>query len=437
MPEKPSASARLPTLGLLGLAAGLGAIFNLLGRWPKLEACVPEFITLALAAGALYLTGLYLVERFPLGRAALLIILGGAVVFRLFLLPREPALSGDVYRYQWEGRVQRLHLNPYTVFPATPGLAGLQDPAHPIKAGTTVSTLYPPLSEMVFRLGRTIPAYKRLFTALDLACIALLLLLLAARKQPPHCVLTYAWNPTIIVSFAMCGHHDSLAIATLLAANLLIIGRKPALSHIFLALSFLSKFFPVLLLPVFFREVKRRWYAYASLFGGMVILGYLPYLGAGRQLFKGLADYTAGWEGNDSLFRLIRCAQHSKGQAMLVAGVMVLALVAYALKRRMTPLGASFFIVAGLLLLSPNAFPWYFTWMIPFLCFYTNVPMLLVSITCVLGYSPVVAYAAGQPYRDSPFILALEYVPVYLWLAFEGWRALNRRASCSRQAPDE
>jgi hypothetical protein len=98
---------------------------------------------------------------------------------------------------------------------------------------------------------------------------------------------------------------------------------------------------------------------------------------------------------------------------------MVLALVAYALKRRMTPLGASLFIVAGLLLLSPNAFPWYFTWIIPFLCFYPRAPLLLVSVTCMLGYAPVVAYAAGLPYKDSSLILALEYGPVLAWLVLD------------------
>jgi hypothetical protein len=45
-----------------------------------------------------------------------------------------------------------------------------------------------------------------------------------------------------------------------------------------------------------------------------------------------------------------------------------------------------------------------------------------MTVTCLLGYSPVIAYAAGQPYRDSPFILALEYAPVYLWLGYEAWR---------------
>jgi hypothetical protein len=423
MQEEPSASAFLRTFGLLALATSLAAIFYHFSRQPGLNTCVPEFIGLSLAAGALYLVGVYLVEKFRFGAAALLIILVGAVAFRLFLLPLRPSLSGDVYRYRWEGRVQRRGINPYTVYPAVPALAGLQDPAHPLETGTAVSTVYPPLSEMAFRVVETIPAYKRLFTAIDLANVALLLLILAALKQPLHRVLVYAWNPTVVVSFALCGHHDSLAILALLAANLLIIHGRRRLAISFLALSAISKFFSVLLLPVFLRRTR---YAYAGIFLAVVALGYLPYLGAGRQLFQGLSDYATGWEGNDSLFRLIRLAGNSKAQAELVAGVLVLALVAYTLKKRMTPLGSSLFLIAGLLLLSPDAFPWYFTWMIPFLCFYPSVPMLLVSVTCVLGYAPVVAYAAGLPYRDSPFILALEYVPVCLWLAYEGWRAIPR-----------
>jgi hypothetical protein len=41
----------------------------------------------------------------------------------------------------------------------------------------------------------------------------------------------------------------------------------------------------------------------------------------------------------------------------------------------------------------------------------------------------VVAYAAGQPYRDSPFILLLEYAPVLAWLLYQGCRAAYRLGS--------
>jgi len=104
----------------------------------------------------------------------------------------------------------------------------------------------------------------------------------------------------------------------------------------------------------------------------------------------------------------------------------MLGLLVVVMKTRLEPLAASLVVITALLMLSPVAFPWYFVWMIPFLCFYPSPPLLLLSVTCVLGYSPVVAYVAGQPYRDSSLILALEYVPVYAWLAHEGWRRARR-----------
>jgi len=241
--------------------------------------------------------------------------------------------------------------------------------------------------------------------------------LLLVSRRPLHRLLIYAWNPCVLISFAMCGHHDSLAIFTLLAAILFVILRKPALAFSFLALSVISKFFSVLLLPSILRRTGKL---YAVLFAAVVALSYLPFLGAGRRLFKGVSDYAAGWEGNDSLFRPIRLAGNSKPQAELVAAVLLLILVAYALRRRLKPTSASLVLISALLFLSPNAFPWYFTWIVPFLCFDACPPLLLLSVTSVLGYAPVVAYAAGQPYRDSALILLLEYAPVLAWLVYQG-----------------
>ena len=85
-------------------------------------------------------------------------------------------------------------------------------------------------------------------------------------------------------------------------------------------------------------------------------------------------------------------------------------------KMQQNMLRAAYLVLAASLLLAPTVYPWYFVWLLPFLCFFPSAPWLLLSVTAVLGYSPVVAYAAGQPYRDSPFVLALEYVPVYMWL---------------------
>src|SRR5258708_25308233 len=116
------------TLGLTALAGGLTAIFSWVARQQELDACMPEFIGLLLLAGILYVIGVFWVERFRLGATALLIILVGAVLFRFVLLPAGSTLSDDGYRYQWDGRAQRAHLNPYVVFPNSPDLDWLQNP---------------------------------------------------------------------------------------------------------------------------------------------------------------------------------------------------------------------------------------------------------------------------------------------------------------------
>ncbi len=420
------ASSAISHATLMLLAAGLALIFIHISRQSSINEHVPEFISLILLAGTFYLVAVWLIERFTTNRVALLIILVAAAIYRIILLPASPSLSEDIYRYQWEGRVQALSLNPYTVYPAKAGLQKLQNPDHPIRTGSQTPTIYPPLSEFSFSWAHTLPGYKRLFVGFDLATLAVLLWILILLKQPLHRVLIYAWNPAVIISFSLCGHHDSLAIFTLMMAHLLIISRKSLLSNAFLGLSFASKFFALLFLPLFLRRTK--WF-YAIVFAGVVALAYFPFMDAGRQLFRGLSDYAVGWEGNDSLFRIIRLASASRAQAEFVAAVLVLGLIMYAIRSDMPLLRAGLFLTAGLLLLSPNAFPWYFTWTVPFLCFEPSAPWLLMTVTCVLGYSPVVPYAAGQPYRNSPLILALEYVPVIAWLTWQGWRTLQKPSS--------
>ncbi len=418
---------------LLLLAASLTLIFLHWRHEENLDSHVPEFIALALLAGGLYLAGVLVVERFALDRVALFIIIASSLGYRLFLLPVKPPLSDDIYRYQWEGRVERVSINPYTVYPASAGLAKLQDPAHPLKTGIRTPAVYPPLTELTFSFIRTIAGYKRLFTVFDLATFFVLWWILALLKQPPHRILIYGWNPTVIVSFALCGHYDSLAIFTMMLAFVLLAVRKPLASHIFLALSFVSKFYALVLLPPF---LKRTRWPYVGAFAGVAALAYLPFAGAGANLFRGFSEYAARWEGNASLFRVIRLAFATKSEAEFAVATIVFGLVAYAIWKQAPLLRAGLFLTAGILLLSPNAFPWYFTWTVPFLCFLPNAPWLLMTVTCVLGYSPVVAYVAGQPYRDSSLILALEYAPVIGWLAYQACRALANRsaAPASRSA---
>ena len=419
------------TLGLAASAAALMAIFKWVERQQDVDAHMAKFVGLLLLAGILYVIGVFWTERFRLGPTALIIILGSAVVFRVVLLPAPSALSDDVYRYQWDGRAQRARLNPYVVYPNSEGLDWLQNPEHPEPPGEDIPTIYPPLSELAYRLIETVPGYKRASAIFDLASAGILLLLLSARKQPLHRVLAYVWNPTVLVSFAMSGHFDSLAIVTFLAALFFLLSNRQALSMGALALSFLSKFFPVLLLPAFLKRVRL---AYAGIFVVLVFAFYLPFLGAGSHLLDGARSYARDWINNASLFHLLHFVAGSRAGAELTAGVIVLVAIGYLAKRQAEPLWSSLILTGGVLLLSPTAYPWYFTWSIPFLCFYPNAAWLLMSVTSVLAYTPPITYGAGEPLKDSLLMLSLEYGPVYLWLAYYCWSARRMKLSTVSQA---
>src|SRR5262245_41555799 len=64
-----------------------------------------------------------------LSRAALLSLLAFTVLFRLPLLPTEPRMSTDLYRYLWDGRVQVAGINPYYYAPGDDALRSLRDDA--------------------------------------------------------------------------------------------------------------------------------------------------------------------------------------------------------------------------------------------------------------------------------------------------------------------
>jgi alpha-1,6-mannosyltransferase len=418
------------TLGLTALAAGLTDIFRWVERQQDLDARMPEFIGLLLLAGILYVIGVFCVERFRLGATALLIILASAVLFRVVLLPARSTPSDDVYRYQWDGRAQRAHLNPYLVFPNSEELDWLQNPDHPEPPGGETPTIYPPLSELAFRLIETVPGYKRVSTILDLASAVMLMLLLAAMKRPMHRVLVYAWNPTVLISFAMSGHFDSLAIVTFLAALFFLVTNRPALSTGALALSFLSKFFPALLLLTFLKRVRL---AHVGLFVSLILACYVPFLNAGWHLLDGARNYARDWVNNGSLFHLLRFVAGSRAGGELIAALMMLAVIGFLAKRRAAPLWSSLVLTGGVLLLSPTAYPWYFTWSIPFLCFYPSGAWLLMSVTSVLAYTPAIAYGAGEPLQNSLVMLSLEYGPVYLWLAYYCWAGRRTKQSLDPQ----
>ena len=131
---------------ILGLAAPAGALYLLLGSSGDLRE-KPLLLLTAHAAllGAMAL-GWLAVRLRPARRTAAIV---AALLFRLLAAVGEPALSDDVHRYVWDGRVQLHGVHPYRYAPADSALAELRDEGWTRINHPELRTIYPPLAELL------------------------------------------------------------------------------------------------------------------------------------------------------------------------------------------------------------------------------------------------------------------------------------------------
>jgi len=222
------------------------------------------------------------------------ILLVGALVLRVMLLPSGPCLSRDAWRYLWDARVILHGYSPYVYAPWDKALEPLRDA---LILGNShfrnVPTIYPPEVELVYvaiylLAPSNLFVLKSIFVAFDMVTCGVLALLLARRGLDPRRVILYAWCPLPIVEFALQGHVDVITVMFTVLAVLSATSNRPgerALTGILIGLGTLTKFYPILLLVVLLRRQRGDW-ALLCACGGTILLGYLPFLilGHGQAL---------------------------------------------------------------------------------------------------------------------------------------------------------
>jgi hypothetical protein len=282
-------------LSLLGYAFGLPLVT---GRGPGTLAA---YVLLYLVLFVVYLLAVVVVLRWPaFDRSTLAIIFGFAVLFRLVVLPSPVLLSSDLYRYLWDGRVQRSGMNPYRHAPAAEALASLRDPdIYPNINRPTQPTVYPPGAEIVFALVTavvpdSIVGWRLVILGCEVLTAILLLGLLRRMAMPPSSVLGYAWSPLAVFEGVQAGHIDFVMLpALLLALRWRQAGRMLG-AGIALGLAVLVKLYPAILLVAWHRRGDRR---FPAAFTGVLAAGYLTYLvGVGPGVVGFLPSYFGAAE---------------------------------------------------------------------------------------------------------------------------------------------
>jgi hypothetical protein len=448
-PNCPVASSYRLRLGLtaIGLASLLGYVsvmVRITGRPVFLRWGFPQVDFL----------GIYLLHFFPLLLLALVaawwvfragaddsatlgIILGFALLFRLLLLPAQPVLSSDIFRYIWDARVQAAGINPYLSRPADFDSQEVKkDPLHQQQNRPFARTIYPPLAQAAFRAVRTVAgesvtAMKAFMLLGDLATLGILVHLLGALGLPRGRVILYAWQPLSVFEIAGSGHVDALAVPFILLAVLAWRRHRDAAAGIALGAATLVKIFPVVLLPAFLG--RRRWSPLLAC-AATIALAYIPFLpGAGLKALGHLPQFLSdpGEIFNPSLMGLAslvfgRISPAPVSWAFWIGGTAMAATLLWLLRTEANALDdllARIWVVAtALTLLTPTLHPWYLLWLLPLLTIQPRPAWIYLTGAISLSY---IFYIVTPTTRL--LIGAMEYLPFVLLLVWQ-WRCPTTRA---------
>lgn len=336
--------------------------------------------------------------------AVVALVLAGSVAIGGAAMAGPPNTSTDSARYAWDGIVQNAGISPYDYAPADPALAPLRTdwlfPAPVLDDDGTlgcagerimttktigtdevlctainrpkVTTIYPPMSELVFAGIRLVtgpePTYwpMQLFgLLLGLATTALLLRGLIARGRDPRWAALWGWCPLIATEGVTNSHIDMLGAMLLVIATLLASSRRPWLGGIALGAAISTKLIPGI---GAFALLRRN--PVTVIVGAVAVFAllYVPYVVASGI---GVLGYLPGYlseEGYVSGTRFILISLIAPGTAaLIVAGVLIVIVAALTWWRSDPddPWLAQLLMIGTVLLIVSPRYPWYALLLVP------------------------------------------------------------------------
>ncbi len=381
------------------------------------------------AAFAAYLLALHAAARLELRGRGLHAALLLALAWRGLLVPAPPLLSDDVYRYVWEGRVQRHGGNPYAWSdrPEAARFAHLRDPAWERMNHRDYTAIYPPLWQLAARATSAVHDSVAAFKVLLVGCEALgwlaLIALLRARGLPEWRVLIAAWSPLALVEIAGSAHLEPAATLFLPLALLALARGRAGAAALALGAGALVKLLPGLVALAWLRRF-RTVHALAPL--ALAAAVTLPFLDAGGGLVRSAQGYAAFWRFNETGFALLT-ALAGETRAPQIAAVLALLLALGLGWRGVEPARAALAVVAAFLLLGPSSLPWYALWLLPLLVVVEAPALLLLTGTIALAYLALPGWQSGEAWQLPWAWRALEYGPCAAVAAVQGWRVWAKR----------
>jgi hypothetical protein len=332
---------------------------------------------------------------------------------------RLPAgADDDIHRYVWDGRLQRLGYNPYTVVPSDPAARALHTPETRNLNNPDLPSPYPPGAQLFFRVVTAIQestfALKVAFVVCEFAIVFVVLDVLRCTRRAAHLVLVFAWNPLLTIEVAGSGHIDIVGALLLVVSAAALVRRWRATAAVALGLAIAVKFLPIVLLPLYWKRVRIRDVALGAAVVGLL---YVPFLHHGRIPIGSLGTYVRSFRFNGPVFAaLVGVASPQLVVVLALLGGLVTA--TWLRIRRSAPewSGDQFawdqfaWPMAATLLCAPAVFPWYLLWLLPFLTSSSALLIIIWTVSIIPVYVQWHLRALGRPWGALPgWVMVLEY----------------------------
>lgn len=360
----------------------------------------------------------------PAGMFAALVIL--SVIIRIAFIPVRPTGSDDYYRYVWDGKVQAQGINPYEYAPADKALAALHTENLPSKVNYPhMKTIYPPLSQAIFYAayligGNGYIGLKILLMLFEFLTLFVLYSILRKKGLPLKNILLYALCPLPFFQFFIDAHVDVFGLPLLLLSILFFIDDKKLISLAFLGLSLCVKPLGLILIPVYFFEVKSLKEKVLTVLVpiGICAAAYIPYVFTGNP-FQALMKFTENWTFNGIVFDILDSFIHDNQQTRLICAFLLIIVYIPVIISRRDLLKKIYISIFLLLIFSPIVHPWYAAWLAALLPMVPRKSGIVFTGLISLTVFTVLTYQLTGMWKEYTWVLVLEYVPVISLFLYE------------------
>ncbi len=329
------------------------------------------FIPLTILQYSLY--GYFLYRIFSVKKFSILLMTIASLTSFCIYLSFPPKVSNDVYRYLWDGLLQKEGLDPYQYVPSDWRLHDIQEANMPLYAEVDWRdkfTPYPPVAQSIFVKAHDLyqvfglPGGKFLF-ALPFVLCAIFLYFLTTTKIYAAFIL----NPLVLLELAANAHLDGWVLLFMIIGLYLYKKQKYIFASILWTLAIATKIYPIIFVPFFVIDLirKRKFvlvFVTSALSLTILYLLYMPFI---KDTLFPITRYVTlpdEQEFNASIYRYLYQIMGiekpwTRALASKLCGVFFA--ISIALLLFVKKYSYAFFLLVGIiyLLFSPLVFAWY------------------------------------------------------------------------------